>query len=168
MGVGLVTHSQLLGGVICEPMACGMCMCICVCCVLCGWFDDVGCEDDFHSKTLYAVSTNRPAHARWPDRHAKRLRPPRPRAHMAMAARKGNTQAAASMPLCWLECCVPPMAHSTNKGTNTQHTPPSSRYLARSCVHARGMMCGITLHPSCMHVWQHTGHICPAKPSTAQ
>ena len=99
------------------------------------------------------MSATLPAPARWPGRQAKRLRPPH--AHMAMAARTGSTQAAASMPLCWLECCVPPMAHSTNKGTHTQHTPPSSRSLARSCVHARGI-----------NVWDHTSPIVHARLAT--
>ena len=50
--------------------------------------------------------------------------------------------------------------------TNTpSDTPPSNRFSARSHVHARGTMRGIMLRPLYMHVWQHRGHICPAKPS---
>ena len=81
------------------------------------------------------VYATRTAPARWPGRYAKRMRPPR--AHMAVAIRPGNTPAAASTQLCCLECCVPTMAQSTNKSTNTQHTPPSSRNPARSRMRAR-------------------------------
>lgn len=56
----------------------------------------------------------RPAHARWPGRHAERMRPPR--AHMVMASRTGSTLAAASMPLCWFECCVPSMHNQMANG----------------------------------------------------
>ena len=65
----------------------------------------------FLSPQHNGVSVILPAHACWPGRHAKRLRPPR--ARMAMAARTGNTLAAASTPLCWVECCAPLIAHST-------------------------------------------------------
>ena len=62
--------------------------------------------------TQWCVRHALPAPARWTGRHAMRLRPPR--ARMAITARTGNTLVAASTPLCWLECCVPLMAHSTN------------------------------------------------------
>ena len=95
----------------------------------------VGTRKEILSPQHNGVYATRTAPARWPGRYAKRMRPPR--AHMAVAIRPGNTPAAASTQLCWLECCVPTMAQSTNKSTNTQHTPPSSRNPARSRMRAR-------------------------------
>ncbi len=73
----------------------------------------------------------RPARARWPGRHATCRRPSCARA--AAAAGHGHTLAAASTLLCRLECCVPTLAHNTNRSTkstphgSTQPTPSPTR-----------------------------------------